>query len=132
GTPDARGHPAVHNLLMLVIPVVTLLVGALASVAIYFELRERADQAWRETAQNQTERLNAAFSDLLRAELVPLRTMTGLFLGSENVTDDEFRKVVDSLSGNGLSPDGIALAYLAPDADGSYTLAMASGLDRYG
>jgi len=132
GAPDSRGHPTIHNLLMLVIPVVTLLVGALASVAIYFELRERADQAWRETAQNQTERLDAAFGDLLRAELVPLRTMAGLFLGSENVTADEFRKVVDSLSGNGLSPDGIALAYLAPDAGGSYSLALASGLDRYG
>jgi signal transduction histidine kinase len=121
-----------HTLLLIAIPIIALLIGSLASLAIYQELTDRADLAWREIAQNQTERLDDAFADLLRAEMVPMRTMTGLFLGSENVTADEFQRVVDGMSGNGLSDGHIALAYLAPHLPGSYRYEIGAGMERYG
>lgn len=125
-------RPLPHTLLLIAIPVLALLLGSLASVAIYVELRDRADLAWYEIAQNQTERLDDAFADILRAEMVPMRTMIGLFLGSENVTAEEFHRVVDGMSGNGLSNGDVALAYLAPQPAGGYQLAFGSGIERYG
>ncbi|WP_374371411.1 ATP-binding protein [Dongia sp.] len=125
-------RPLPHTLLLIAIPVIALLFGSIASIAIYNELRDRANLAWYEIAQNQTERLDDAFADLLRAEMVPMRTMTGLFLGSENVTADEFQRVVDGMAGNGLSDRHIALAYLAPQEPSGYRLAFGSGMERYG
>jgi signal transduction histidine kinase len=131
---DDSGRPHAPSLLLLIaVPIITLIIGALASLMIYQELRLRADMAWREIAQNETERLDDAFADLLRAEMVPMRTMTGLFLGSESVTDDEFQRVVSGMSRNGSADQDIALAYLAPDPSGvGHALTLSAGLDRYG
>jgi signal transduction histidine kinase len=118
-----------HPTLLIVIPLLVLLIGVLVSVVIYRELRGRADLAWREVAQNQTATLDNAFADMLRAELVPLRTMTGLFLGSENVTADEFERVIRSIPASDGSDGRIALGYVAPNGQGGYTLAMGVGFD---
>lgn len=121
----ALAHPA----LLTVIPLLVLLIGVLVSALVYRELQNRADLAWREVAQNQTEALDNAFADVLRAELVPLRTMTGLFLGSENVTADEFERVIHSIPASDGSDGRIALGYMAPDGLGGYGLAMSIGVD---
>ncbi|MBK8160192.1 MAG: HAMP domain-containing histidine kinase [Rhodospirillaceae bacterium] len=120
------------SLLLIAIPLVILLVGCLATYAVYGELLRRAEDLWREGAQNQTERLDAAFADALRATQVPLRAITGLFLGSETVTRVEFERAVAALARNDLAPGDISIAHLLADEGGDYYMPFGIGLERYG
>jgi hypothetical protein len=120
------------SLLLLVIPLLILVVGCLASYAVYGELVRRAEDLWREGAQNQTERLDDAFADALRATQVPLRAITGLFLGSETVTSSEFERAVAALARNDLAPGDISVAHLLADEGGDYYMPFGIGLERYG
>ena len=120
------------SLLLLVIPLLILVVGCLASYAVYGELVRRAEDLWREGAQNQTERLDDAFADALRATQVPLRAITGLFLGSETVTSSEFERAVAALARNDLAPGDISVAHLLADEGGDYYMPFSIGLERYG
>lgn len=72
-----------NSLLLILIPCAILLAGVLASYAVHGELVRRADDSWRDGAQKQTQRLDVALADALRATQVPVRAITGLFLGSE-------------------------------------------------
>ncbi|TDQ78496.1 signal transduction histidine kinase [Dongia mobilis] len=122
-----------HSLMLLIaVPIVTLVIGVLATVVIYGELRQRADAVWLGNVEGALARLDDAFSDLVSAEMVPLRTMTGLFLGSESVTAEEFQRVVDGMSRNGTANRQVALAYLEEMPDGGHRLALDAGLPRFG
>ena len=137
--PDVIGETGVASplrrnatTLLLDIPLAIMLVGSLASYAVYAELTRRADDAWLAIAQNQTERLDDAFADALRATQTPLRAITGLFLGSESVTEAEFDRALAALATNDLAPSDISIAHLAADADGVYRMPFGAGLERYG
>ena len=129
--PHAPGGIGQHVLLLIAIPIAALLIGSLTSLVIHAELRERANLAWREIVQNQTEGLDDAFGDLIRAEMVPMRTMTGLFLGSENVTAEEFQRVVGGMS-RGDSDHVISLALVAPDEGGTYRYVFGADMEKFG
>ena len=130
---DGRKRPAGRTSpLLIVIPLTILLVGSLASYAVYRELLHRAEDSWREAAQNQTERLDDAFADALRATQVPLRAVTGLFLGSETVTRTEFERTIAALTRNDLAPSDISIAHLLSDEGGDYHMPFGIGLERYG
>lgn len=118
--------------LLIAIPLIILLVGFLATYVIYAELTRRADDTWREIAQNQTERLDDALLDVLRATQVPVRAVTGLFLGSENVTESEFNRAIAALTTNDLAPSTISIAYLTAGPRGDYQMPFGTGLERYG
>jgi signal transduction histidine kinase len=129
---DDAGEPR-HNLLLLVaVPIVTLVIGVLASVVIYNELRQRADADWRGNVESALARLDDSFADQLSAEMVPLRTMTGLFLGSESVTAEEFQRVVEGMARNGTANRQVALAFLGQVPDSGHRLVLGAGLERFG
>jgi signal transduction histidine kinase len=125
----ARFHAAP---LFLAVPLAILVIGCLATYAVYTELLRGADAAWQEVARNQTERLDRGFADALRATQPPLRAITGLFLGSENVERAEFDRAIAALAPNDTDPSDIAIAYLQADAGGTYQIPFATGFTRYG
>ena len=125
----ARAKP--HTLLLIAIPIAVLFIGSLARLLIHGELRDRANLAWREIVQNQTEGFDDAFADLIRAEMVPMRTMTGLFLGSESVTAEEFQRVVHGMNGNG-NDRVTALALVTPDENGDYHYTFGADMEGFG
>ncbi len=118
--------------LFLAVPLAILVIGCMASYAIYSELLRRAEDAWHEVARNQTERLDRAFADSLRATQPPLRAITGLFLGSESVEPEEFNRAIAALAPNDTDPSDIAIAYLQADESGTYRIPFATGFTRYG
>lgn len=118
--------------LFLAVPLAILVIGSMASYAVYGELLRRAEDAWHEVARNQTERLDRAFADSLRATQPPLRAITGLFLGSESVEPQEFNRAIAALSPNDTDPSDIAIAYLQADKSGKYRIPFAAGFTRYG
>ena len=126
---SSRGARPVVPVFMA-IPLVILVIGVMASYAVYVELGHRATEAWREAAQNQTERLDDAFVDALRATQPPLRAITGLFLGSESVTASEFYRAIAAIA-PGDGADGVVMAYLEFGPDG-YSMPFSTGFARYG
>ncbi|WP_374653293.1 sensor histidine kinase [Dongia sp.] len=135
GMADAGSGPRAHwqvAPLLVAIPLAILLIGSLTSYLVYAELLRRADEAWLQAAQNQTERLDDAFVETLRATQTPLRAMMGVFLGSQNVTAEEFSRAIAALAPDNMAPSSIAIAYLAPDASGQYGMSFGAGMNRYG
>lgn len=118
--------------LLIAMPLVILLVGSFTTCVVYKELLRRADDAWLEAAQNQTERLDDAFVDTLRATQTPLRAIMGLFLGSQNVTAEEFSRAIGALARSDTTPSNIAVAYLTPDGASGYAMPFGAGMNRYG
>ena len=118
--------------LFLAVPLAILVIGCLASYAIYAELLDRARAAWQEVAGNQIERLDRTFVDALRTTQPPLRAITGLFLGSESVERQEFDRAIAALAPNDTDPSDIAIAYLQADENGRYRIPFATGFTRYG
>jgi signal transduction histidine kinase len=116
----------------LAVPLAILVIGCLASYAIYGELLRGADRVWREVARNQIERLDRGFADALRATQPPLRAVTGLFLGSEKVERPEFDRAIAALAPSDTNPSDIAIAYLEADRDGVYRIPFATGFTRFG
>jgi signal transduction histidine kinase len=116
----------------LAVPLAILVIGCLASYAVYGELLRSADRAWREIAQNQIERLDRSFVDALRATQPPLRAITGLFLGSERVEPEEFDRAIAALAPSDTNPSDVAIAYLEADQKGVYRILFATGFTRYG
>jgi len=116
----------------LAVPLAILVIGCLASYAVYGELLRNADRAWREVAQNQIERLDRSFADALRATQPPVRAITGLFLGSERVERPEFDRAIAALAPSDTNPSGIAIAYLEADQNGAYHIPFATGFTRFG
>jgi signal transduction histidine kinase len=130
--PFVKASRGTASPLLIAVPLIMLLIGSLATYVVYSELLRRADDAWRELAQNQTERLDIAFTDALRATQPPLRAITGLFLGSESVTAEEFNRAIAALAPSDTAPSDIAIAYLEADRSGVYHMPFATGLARYG
>ena len=130
--PFVKASRGTASPVLIAIPLIILLVGTLATFGVYKELLRRADLAWGELAKNQTEQLDIAITDALRATQPPLRAITGLFLGSENVTAEEFNRAIAALAPSDTAPSDIAIAYLEADQSGAYHMPFATGLARYG
>ncbi len=136
GPARAAAAPRIITLLsnpiMLMLPLVVLVVGVLASSLVHAELQRRALVAWKEATQNETDGLSAAFIDTLRTVQPPLRAITGLFLGSEEVTAPEFRQAIVALTPSDSGTEPISMAYLEARPDGTYVMPFGTGLAKFG
>ncbi|TGG95485.1 HAMP domain-containing histidine kinase [Natronospirillum operosum] len=109
------------------LPAVALLCGLLITVLLVWHARQADFRLWEQRAVSEAERLSSELGYRVTRAREPLVSAAVLYLGSEEVTQEEIVAAYDQLMVATERQNGLSLAFAQPDGAGGYRVSQAAG-----